>query len=359
LLFNHNASLLAVVVAFTAISIFLIANKKTNVPAKYSFQLLYLFALPFAIGFIWSWLKKPVLQHTVLLFSAPALFLLFGHLLSILLDYIHHKILQSFILVSMAILFISPLLKQGFLKRAVTDGYAAGSTQLHAAGCHIGMYTSLYADGPKDIIDYHWNRIPNKLECEPFKYIDASTRPNLYSTLLEVFTHDQIQILVNSGSDPMLIPMLEQHYGNPTGRKSYVGTEVVSFSAKTNKKVVSFPHTFYFKSQPIGIAFKELGYQKNDVIVIQFIPSDTANVKGEIQSNITQNKHAIDWRSTNIEEQKGLANNEYYHCIKIADIPKIGPNSILECKVLDGEKYVAGVLKIRVSTGNPWLYSPF
>lgn len=318
-----------------------------KIDLKFTLLCFSVFLFPMAIGFAWSWLHKPVLQHTVLLFSAPFFYLGFISLIPV------KKL--TFLTPIIALLLGFGLLKSGYFGNSRKDVYHEQAKVFKTA---CGQTKLLLVDGPEDVMMYHLFQEHDV--CVP-NFISHSQIHFSYQRLWKQwsewpFKSNPIVLAVNSGSHPSIIPLLEHWTGKAARHQYFVGGELTYLNdAFQNTKVIYQTQTIE-THKSIDIQMDKIGYQKNDLIVIH-IP-DTILSDAELIGSLHNGSTQIDWRSAKKTEFKNVGDGSLFLFIKTADIPDISGNTSLSI-VLKSEKPGIKIrMQYRLCRANPNMYGP-
>ncbi len=313
---------------------------------RYTLLCFSVFLFPIAIGFAWSWLHKPVLQHTVLLFSAPFFYLGFISL-------IPDKKLAYFTPVILLLLGFG-LLKSGYFGDSRKDVYHEQAKVLKTA---CGQKKLLLVDGPEDVLMYHL--FIEHDACLP-KFISHSNIPFSYNRLWNLwnewpFKNKPIILAVNSGSDPSIIPLLEHWTGKEARHRYFVGGEVVYLNDSLSNKITY--HTKLIETNmSFDIFLDKVGYHKNDLIVMH-IP-DTLGYDAELIGSLHNGDKQIDWRSAKKAAFTGVDGGSTFLFIKTADISGISRDTRLSIILKSKKTGIKTRLHYRICRPNPDMYGP-
>jgi hypothetical protein len=306
------------------------------------------FLFPMIFGFVWSWLNKPVLQHSVLLFSTPFFFM--G-----LISLIHEKKV-TLIVPATALLMGYGLIKSNYFGDGRKDVY---HEQAKAFKAHCGQNKLLLADGPEDVLMYHlWHE---SSQCLP-KFISHSNIPFSYQRLWEkyresAFNRIPIILAVNSGSHPGIVPLLEHWTGKQARHRYFNGGQIAYLNESTGHQKVHYIDTLIETEKPLDINLKKAGYQTNDLIVIHLI-NPTLSSDIELIGSLHNGNRQIDWRSSKKSEFRGIANESIFLFIKTADIAGISSRTKLSILLKSIKPGIKTRLEYRFCRANPNLYGP-
>jgi len=305
------------------------------------------FLFPMVFGFIWSWFNKPVLQHTVLLFSAPFFFMA-------LIGIISDKKLIYFTPV-MALLMGFGLIKTGYFGDGRKDVYHEQAKVLKTS---CGQQKLLLADGPDDVLMYHLSHEHDV--CLP-KFISHSKIPFSYNRLWNIwsawpFKDNPIILAVNSGSNPGIIPLLEHWTGKEAGHEYFVGGELVYMNDSNTNQKVAYQTQFIETNKPFDIHLVSVGFQKNNLIVIH-VP-DTLGNDAELIGSLHNGNKQIDWRSAKKNEFAGIGDGSMFLFIKTADIPGITNVTSLSILLKSVKLGIKVRVQYRLCRSNPDMYVP-
>ncbi len=306
------------------------------------------FLFPMIIGFAWSWLQKPVLQHTVLLFSAPFFFM--G-----LISLIHEK---KIILIApaMALMLGYGLMKSAYFGDGRKNVY---HEQAKVIKSQCGQKALLLADGPDDVLLYHL--FNEHSVCIP-AFISHSNIPFSYQRLWEKYREKPfygipIILAVNSGSHPGIVPLLEHWTGKASRHQYFTGGEVVYLNESNRQENVTYNHVNIETHKPFDIPLKNMGYQKNDLLVFHLV-DDSLPEDAELIGSLHNGDHQIDWRSSKKSEFRGIGDNRIFLFIKTADIPGVSGNTRLSIYLKTEKTGIKTRIEYRLCRANPNMYGP-
>jgi hypothetical protein len=303
---------------------------------------------PMAIGFAWSWLHKPVLQHSVLLFSAPFFFL---GLIILIPD---KKLLYVTPVITLLLGF--GMLKSGYFGDARKDVYHEQAKVLKSA---CGEKKLLLADGPEDVLMYH---LFNEHDvCLP-KFISHSQIPFSYSRLWNTWKdwpskNNPIVLAVNSGSHPGIIPLLEHWTGKEATHQYFIGGELVYLNDSFHKHKVQYQSVVAEAGKPKNILLENAGYQKNDLLVIH-VPNSGLSEDAELVGSLHNGDQQIDWRSARKHDFDGVADESLFLFVKTADIPGVNSKTRLSILLKNNKSGDNTKILYRLCRANPMMYGP-
>jgi hypothetical protein len=331
-------------------------RKKKQADSDINHLLLLVFwFIPVLTGFIWSVYYKPVLQHSVLLFSMPF------WIMSISVG-VNSALKQKKIFIWLVVflaLEVFSLQQRKTWGKANLDAYFEISKNLHNLKVKDNL-AMIFFDGPEDIFQHHWKALIPKLALPHKLYKPGSNLSNAdLKVLLDTLkTAKKFGIGLNSGTHAGLIPLLEDNIAINLERDQYPFGEYISFSKKENQQnylTSNYSVLPLHENSAAEIVLKELGVSKNDVIVLKMNISDSCQ-KTEIISTLQNGENVFDWRSTAIKDWSNAGFEDAYHFIKLADIPQCKGSSVLKILIQNAKN---PILYVRVSRGNPLLYGTF
>lgn len=342
--------------AFFILLLLTVKRYKSNASqTKATIILFSLWLLPAISGFIWSYIQKPVLQNSVLLFSSPFLF----GAVAAQLSSVANKTKTAFIIVTTTfIACIFSLHQRQLFGQANKEAWYNISAQMKSLkGDH--PEAAFWYDGPQDIFEYHWNQKPHSgnLPAPLFRYGNSGLTLQLKALTDSLMKLKIAGIGINSGTFAGLIPVVEDNTNAEIQRTYYPFGEFLLI--RNNPELGTDPkRQNSLKYQPLtGKAFtlNELNASHNDVIVIRMKITDTVNLR--IISSITHDAQQIDWRESQVIQWKKAGFGHAYLFIRIADIPGVKPKSEIKVWIAGDKGPETGrPLEIRVSKGNPLLY---
>lgn len=319
--------------------------EKSNL--KFTLLCFSVFLFPIAIGFAWSWLYEPVLQHTVLLFSAPFFYLGF-------ISFLPDKKLK-YVTPVISLLLGFGLLNSGYFGDSRKDVYHQQAKVLKTA---CGQKKLLLADGPEDVLMYHLFHEHDV--CLP-KFISHSQIPFSYNRLWKQwndwpFKSNPIILAVNSGSHPGIVPLLEHWTGKAARHQYFIGGELVYLNESATDTKVEYQTRLIEMNTAFDIPLGKVGYQKNDLIVIH-IP-DTITADAELIGSMHNGDKQIDWRSAKKTEFKNVGDGSLFLFIKTADIPGVSADTKLSLLLKSDNQGIKTRMEFRLCRANPDMYGP-
>lgn len=307
---------------------------------------LFLFLTPALLGYIWSVWQKPVLQDTVLLFSAPFFFLAVAVLFE--------NLPVSAVWIAAGTMMSVGLFESRHFSLGMKDGYKEMAEKIRKKDKSVGMYLTQLADGPQDVLRYHLGPEPFEgnlifMNTDSTRFTPArfwnQIRPSMERP-------SSFALALNSGSHPLIVPLAEHWCGYELNRTSWIGAEFLSASD-------SSAPLQYKSIQPgekgFDLPLKELGFSPNDVLVIH-LPDTALDPETELISVLRNGDRQIDWRSCRVGDFRGASDGTAFLAIKLADIPGAGKKSIWHIKTTLQGRGIQSRAEIRISKGNPYLY---
>jgi hypothetical protein len=306
------------------------------------------FLFPMVFGFVWSWLNKPVLQHTVLLFSTPFFFL--G-----LINLIPYKKAVLFT-PAVALMMGYGLIKSGYFSEGRKNVY---QEQAKVFKVNCGLKKLLLADGPEDVLMYHLFKEHDV--CIP-KFISHSKIPFSCSRLWRQweewpFKSNSIILAVNSGSHPGIIPLLEHWTGKEARHRYFIGGEIVYLNDSAEQQKLNYKTAIIQTNQPLEINLKNEGFQTNDLLVIH-LADTTLPENTELIGSLHNGNRQLDWRSSKKSEFRGIGDNSLFLFIKTADIPGVSGNTRLSIYLKTEKQEIKTRIEYRLCHANPTMYGP-
>ena len=316
--------------------------------SKMLWLLLLLFIIPIALGFAWSHFAKPVLQHSVLLFSMPLLYLCFARLFD--------QAKQGTLLyLALPALMLHGLWQSRYFPLQQKSGYREQVRQMGAAlKLHPGM--TVLADGPEDVIAYHLKN--EKLKTD-LKYISHSRIPFSYArfdSLLNDVTRQNkpLGLMLNSGSHPGIIPWLEHRFGKPKQRHSHPFTEFLLFD-DGKSSAVDYETAVVGKDSGLHLPL-QLFWPLNNGVLVFHLPDSGLAPNTELIFRILRNNRQIDFRSAKKSDFHGVGDGTLFLFVKTADIPGLKNGDVIQLNISADGKPMQSQMKYRKSEGNPYLY---
>jgi len=306
------------------------------------------FFFPMVFAFIWSWWQKPVLQHSVLMFSTPFFFM--GAI-----SLIPNKKLLLFTPL-MTLLLGFGLIQSGFFGDGRKDVYQEQAKVLKTA---CGEKKLLLADGPEDVLMYHLFHEHDV--CLP-KFISNSQIPFSYNRLWRIwndwsFKNNPIILAVNSGSHPGIIPLLEHWSGKEARHHYFIGGELVYLNDSGTNNKITYQTQIVETNTSSDIPLIKVGYQKNDLIVIH-IPDSLAENNVELIGSMHDGDKQIDWRSIKKTEFNNVGDGSLFLFIKTADIPSVCYDTRLSILLKTKKPGRKTRMQYRLCRANPDMYGP-
>lgn len=347
-LFGTSMAILLAASLIAGLSYFI--STKAGFERKKVLLLFFLFITPLCIGYIYSIFRTPVLQHSVLLFSTPPLLILIGYIISAAApEWLHIKIAAIAAMGVYVLIYNNQHYSIGY-----KEPYSSMVKQMRV------VKTSYVVDAPKDVFAYYIKKYDYNQSIQ-FRYLQTDSSPYNYSMPKLIAIENREMLVLSSGSDPSIIPIYEDYcraYRSNNFSFSWIGGEIPIFGAPTVDTLDSnsgpcnkFP--IPWTGKPIEIELTALHPNKNDVIVVTYLPDSSYNTKAEIQTALLNRSQVLDWRSTSLATSLDVGLCAAYHVIKLADIPNWRRAKTLSIKV-EGAR--GGAIRIRVSKGNPYLY---
>lgn len=301
-----------------------------------------------AMGFAWSWLHKPVLQHSVLLFSAPFFFL---GLISLVPD---KKLLYVTPIITLLLGF--GLLKSDYFGDARKDVYHEQAKVLKSA---CGEKKLLLADGPEDVIMYHLFHEHDV--CIP-KFISHSRIPFSYQRLWSIwndwtYKNNPIIVAVNSGSHPGIIPLLEHWTGKTSRHNYFIGGEMVYLNDSATNTNVEYQTQLIETNKSFDFALEKAGYHKNDLLVIRVADSSLSE-NAELIGSLHNGDEQIAWYNTKNSNSMGVDIQGVFLFIKTADIKGVSGKTRLSIFLKTRKSGIKTIMQYRLCRANPDMYGP-
>ncbi len=383
-IFNKQPVLLGLVGISLGFGGWLMYTKKTKL-AKHAWIFAGTWIGVFLVGFIYSVLRKPVLQDNVLFFALP-LFLGFG---GYVFSHITQKIQASFFALIAFLGIFNLIFNKHHYDLAMRDKYQYPMMEVAKKSSlkESGRWTFL-VDGPIETLNFYRAQfnIPQKTNLLYASNYANNLLPFTDSIIRDLDQNDTLFYALNSGSDLTQLTafMLGLDHIPNQGRNPdhYVGGSIYCFTSKSTKPSNTFvpsktvkavmDSNYLFRWSDITNFKSDMKehqkIEQNDFLVVTFVPKDTSSVFHLVSSILNQgfNKalSQIDYRHTESQKFKGLFDQTVIHCIKLSDIPYWNNESFLRISMetkqqnsfqIKPSKY-SGDLKIYHIKGNPILY---
>ncbi len=318
------------------------------------------FSLPLLIGYFYSVYRAPVLQHSVLLFSLPAL-LLFMAFFTGFFPAREFKILFS----TTAFAGIAVLVyNKKFYSVENQNPYRSEIECANYYSWKLGKKNvSIWLDGENDILEYHIQK-----NAEPgisYNRFTNYQQRNTIEVIKNIGTATYYGFGFQSGIDGNFRALLEEHFGLPIQSHHFNGGEFLLYAKtkKTDLKYSSLKPDLTKAPPYIYLNFKTLAVTHQDFMVIRL---KSMGISGEIQTAILSGNQQIDWRSTQIDSYNFLPGDITYstnlHVIKLADIPAWNQSCTLKINI-QAEDHKSdypikeiGDFSWRIMKGNPYIY---
>jgi hypothetical protein len=356
------------------------------------------FLLVFAIGYLYSVLRAPILQNNALYFAFPLLILTAAHGITTARKELgttqnglnsFSRYSQPLSLIIPALLLYNTLYQKQFLtlERKTAHHRIVEQSILFAQNQHVNHKTGLqgdlriWLDGPADNYQFHKGQILNKHKIStmpPTVYFESAgpTLPFIAQQLESLNTQSHLFLGVQSGSQPWLLPLLESHfqitsrYQDPFSaasqpecpptetREKLIGGEWLTLSQpRTPQFTASDFHlqnaqwihnTADTVQLTASVTLRDFQPHPNDVILLIV---KTKDARGDIETSLWNEQAQIDWRSTKIADYEQAGFQYALHALKLADIPQWNPQTQLRIRIS-----AASELLIGRYLGNPYLY---
>lgn len=383
-IFNKQLVLLGLVGISLGFGGWLMYTKKTKL-AKHAWIFAGTWIGVFLVGFIYSVLRKPVLQDNVLFFALP-LFLGFG---GYVFSHITQKIQASFFALIAFLGIFNLIFNKHHYDLAMKDKYQYPMMEVakKSLSKESAKWTFL-VDGPIETLNFYRAQynIPQKTNLLYASNYQANLLQITDSIIRNLDEKDTLFYALNSGSDLTQLTafMLGLEHIPSIGRSPdhYVGGSIYYFTSKNGKpsntivpsKTVNavMDSNYLFRWSEITSTHFEMKehqkIEKNDFLVVTFVPKDTSIAFHLVSSILNQgfNKalSQIDYRHSESQKFKGLFDKTVIHCIKLSDIPYWNEESFLRISMETKQQNTLalkrnnalGDLKIYHIKGNPILY---
>lgn len=353
------------------------------------------FILPFLVGFFYSKYVNAVLQYSVLIFSFPfLLFLIFGHLPEWS-GKINALLVLTIILINTLSLVFERKHFSIFYKSAYQEILAVQDSLKKSNPDCISII-----DTDPRISHYYTKKL--QLDSSYIAFDNSKPLKDFVKQLKSINTNFLYYGCL-SGSNPLLVPVIQESFPNLVWQKNYYGGCAYLFS-KTKLKTTSMPiyHSLmnfevelpswstgnkenwvesfsnqadhYYSmdslqewSPTFTINLKEINEDENNFIDISVyslsedIPKDVMLV-----SSLESKGKSIDWRATSFDTfyDSNLIQNGWikvFHTIKLSDIYLSFPDIELKVYVWNKGKqnFFIDDFEIKVRRGNPIIYGVY
>ena len=109
--------------------------------------------------------------------------------------------------------------------------------------------------------------------------------------------------------------------------------------------------------KPKNILLENVGYQKNDLLVI-YVPDSGLAEDAELIGSLHNGNKQIDWRSARKQDFAGVADESLFLFIKTADIPGVNPQTRLSILLKNNKSGDNTKIQYRLLRANPMMYGP-
>lgn len=225
-LFNRSWILLLGYSGLLGTGIFFLIKKRKSFP----FQHLLVFAITVLIGYVWSWAKSPVLQHNVLQFALPFLWIFTAEVMQEIPQAKTWKWIGSLGCIYLMVLNFSTR-KLHILNS--TETYKGSMVYASQSGVD-----SMYLYGPKDVWTYH------KTSYRQFRFYNAryiqvgdTSQARDWKIFCEGLSATTFSLHIPTGSPSYLVPLLlyKRNDYQLEEIKNFPFLQVFRFQKKTNK----------------------------------------------------------------------------------------------------------------------------
>lgn len=333
----------------------------------------------FTISFVYSVLRKPVLQHNALYFSLPFLIGGFG----IFIQRIPSLLIRFVQVVWIGLLIFSISAEKRYYGLGKMDRYAYPIQKLHG----INTNETVLLDGPQDVLSFHEKSYPLNSKY----FLNNQTNPMWFDSFYHknVKRSDSFWVAFHAGSDMSLQTYFWSHFNFKPNtdrykREFYTGGElfrayidsITFLEGLSNYSIELASDTF------VIIDFKELSARlgtinSTDYLVVSILDPSNCNevfhrydlVTALLQEGFNKALHQIDYRFT---PNNSFLNTQHinngsiwlHHPIKLADIPHWDAQTKLRISYesrgsnkSSSNKDSKFTIAIRKVTGNPQLYT--
>jgi hypothetical protein len=357
------------------------------------------FLLAFAIGYLYSVFRAPILQNNALYFAFPLLLMLAAHGITLARkefspthqgqnQFQHYS--QPLAILLPALLLYNTLYQKQFLTlerkgshhRIVAQSIQFANSTPHSQQTkHAQNDVRIWLDGPADNYQFHKGQILHKHKISampPTVYFESAgpTLPFIAQQLQSLKPESQVFLGVQSGCQPWLLPLIESHfthtsrYQEPFSDASQSNCTPTETSGKLiggEWLTLAQPRTPQFTASDfhlqnarsihntadtvqltVSVTLREFQPNPNDVILLIVKSKDA---RGDIETSLWNNQAQIDWRSTKIADYEQAGFQYALHALKLADIPQWNSETQLRIRIS-----AASELLIGRYLGNPYLY---
>jgi len=395
-IFNNSKSfaILLLYILYVVLTGIFFARKFKNIQWKFTFILFILWLIPMLIGYFYSINFKPVLQNNVLFFSFPLLIISIGNLLNGFKRNIYIAFMCIFAAVGVFQIFV---VKQRYSVE-INDVYAS---QISTLNKQYNSQSAFFIDGPIDVFQHHQTNMNKSLNLFSNKNIWMMSKNDwnlhdLYLSLKKMQGKNDLWFMSNSGTNPVLRPLLYYYFPNSTTHSNYIGGQTdefniaalndTNFLTTIHKNFNTFPlmlanetslstnvnYTYSFSSDYFSkyivnnYNLVNEAIQPNDLIVIKIdrnefmrdakIVTAIINHESSMFSKTIKAKQ-IDYRYTNGNDFWQAGFGAAFHVLKLSDIPNWNQNSELRVTIENSNKSIKNIpVCMYRFNGNPYQY---
>jgi len=290
------------------------------------------------VGWTWSVVFKPVLQHHVVYFAFPFFAFFLG-------TFTFSKIPAVGRFFLMSVLLVSLIYEVQFQFIRTSNKYA--STVAKIAEDPQLKKLPIKAEGPKDILQYQFQKYG--LTFNGIDSIGEST--------------DTFLFVSNSGTPNWMLPWLESKFERVLAfdRQSTwftIGGRIDAFTKKHPPKVIKKTIWEITSDSNVFVEIKNLNpdLSRNDWVYFEIIPATSEHIEfitALFEPGFNKALNQIDYRYTGIPD--AIKPDPFVHVLKLEDIPNSSIQSVVRMNIKCAKPTSAKVTG-KVCRGNPWQY---
>lgn len=351
-LFNRSWILLLGYLGLLGTGIFFIIKRHQSFPFKH----LLIFVIPILIGYIWSWLKSPVLQHNVLQFTLPFLWIFTAEVMQEIPQAKIWKVLGGLGCIGLVLL--------NFSTRKL---HVLNSTETYRGSVVYALKSgvdSMYFYGPEDVWTYH-KRSYKPLSCikaRSLKSGEDSLQIRTWKNFCEGLTVNTFSLHVPTGSPSYLVPLLlylRKDYGLAE-IKNFPFLQVFRFEKKDTGIIANntFLKLICLDYNCSELSKSEIGkiHDQDRIVIETSIVSDSALL---VAVGKNEKNKQISWISSSAKNNFNAGINSVFLIIDLADYNDFKSLKKFEFKLEKTGRPISEKISncsISLLGGNPYRY---
>lgn len=366
-------------------------KKQTITDKKFYFIALAWFVLPFLIGFIYSRYVNAVLQYSVLIFSFPFIFmLLFGHI-----PELNDKLKLLLVCVILTVNSLTLIFERHYYELLYQSPHKEILVLQDKFKKQYGEDCLSIIDSDKKISRFYKDKL--HLDTSYIRYDSFASKIN-FINFLKTQHKKYLYFGCLSGSDPALVPIIQDYFPYLEMQKDYMIGDAYLFSTqKTTQKppvfftqygfddqnknwtgvkaerikdsVASSGRFSYFMDSTLewgptfSTPFRALINNKNNLIESSVKIYPLGKTKGIILvTSLESNGKTVLWHGASLEDYspQDVLNHwvKIYNVLKLSDIYLNYPNLVFKMYLWNSQKnnFYMDDLEIKTRVGNPVVY---